>query len=177
MMIQFFHLPMYGLHAVLSAIVSWTVLTSLASYLRRRKMPPGPPGIPLLGNALQVPVSMPWFRFTEWKETYGEYHAVSILLVKLQIRIGPMFSLNMAGQPVVVLNTHKATSDLFGEQLQKLLLNRFFIFLFRSSFSHIQRPPAFHHGKRNTNWWGFYDLYQVRRSVRVFPINSSFCNA
>jgi hypothetical protein len=28
--------------------------------------------------------------------------------------IGPIFSLDLAGQPVVVLNTHQAAGDLFG---------------------------------------------------------------
>ena len=37
-----------------------------------RLMPPGPPGIPLLGNALQVPYTEPWHVFRTWKEQYGE---------------------------------------------------------------------------------------------------------
>ena len=39
----------------------------------RMKMPPGPSGIPLLGNMLQVPRSMPWFKFSEWKGKYGVF--------------------------------------------------------------------------------------------------------
>lgn len=31
---------------------------------------------------------------------------------------GPIFSLNLAGQPVVVLNNHKVTADLLGEHIQ-----------------------------------------------------------
>lgn len=36
----------------------------------REKMPPGPPGVPLLGNALQLS-NLLFLRFTEWKEEYG----------------------------------------------------------------------------------------------------------
>ncbi|KIY43086.1 hypothetical protein FISHEDRAFT_54191 [Fistulina hepatica ATCC 64428] len=42
-----------------------------------------------------MPKKMPWLHFTEWKAQYGT-----------------IFSLNLAGQPVVVLNSHKATGDL-----------------------------------------------------------------
>ncbi|KAJ6573863.1 cytochrome P450 [Mycena vulgaris] len=84
---------LYGLAAIVGA---QTVLHVVKSYLTRRKMHPGPTGIPVLGNALQVPTSMPWYRFTEWKEQYGD-----------------VFSLDLAGQPVLVLNTYKAATDLF----------------------------------------------------------------
>ncbi|OSX64673.1 hypothetical protein POSPLADRAFT_1044160 [Postia placenta MAD-698-R-SB12] len=56
-------------------------------------LPPGPRGLPLLGNVFQVPSKMPWLKFAEWKAVYGAE--------------GPIFSLNMAGQIIVVLNTHK----------------------------------------------------------------------
>lgn len=35
-------------------------------------MPPGPPGLPLLGNYLDMG-SFVWFKFTEWKEQYGKF--------------------------------------------------------------------------------------------------------
>ena len=37
----------------------------------RKVMPPGPPGIPLLGNLFQV-TTFQWLQFTAWKEEYGE---------------------------------------------------------------------------------------------------------
>ncbi|KAI0700086.1 cytochrome P450 [Cytidiella melzeri] len=73
-------------------VATWTVY----SYLRNRHAPPGPPRLPLLGNMLQMPTQMPWIRFTEWSEKYG-----------------PIFSLNILGQQIVVLNTSKAAADLF----------------------------------------------------------------
>ncbi|KAJ7834053.1 cytochrome P450, partial [Mycena olivaceomarginata] len=86
-------LIIYSLSAI---VIAQTVLYALKSYFRRRKMHPGPIGLPILGNVLQVPASMAWYQFTEWKEQYGD-----------------VFSLDLAGQPVVVLNTYKSAADLF----------------------------------------------------------------
>ena len=79
--------------------VIYVVNTIVRGILTRRKLPPGPPGVPILGNIWDVK-GKAWLQYTEWARTYG-----------------PIFSLNMAGQPIVVLNSHKVTADLFGALL------------------------------------------------------------
>jgi hypothetical protein len=44
---------------------------ALISVYRWSQMPPGPKGIPILGNLLQVPLSKPWFLFEELGKKYG----------------------------------------------------------------------------------------------------------
>lgn len=80
---------------VFAACVVFVLNVVIKTQLQRRKMPPGPPGIPLLGNALQLPSAFPWLKFTEWSKQYG-----------------PIYSLNLAGTPVVILNTFKTAADL-----------------------------------------------------------------
>ncbi|KAF7355868.1 Cytochrome P450 [Mycena venus] len=60
---------------------------------RGAKLPPGPPGIVFFGNLFQLSSRL-WLKFTSWK-TYGS-----------------VVYLNIAGQPIIVLNNAKAASDL-----------------------------------------------------------------
>ncbi|ETW77818.1 cytochrome P450 monooxygenase 60 [Heterobasidion irregulare TC 32-1] len=59
-----------------------------------RKLPPGPRGLPIIGNVF-LPRNQQWLMFTEWKKSYGA-----------------LVYLNMAGQPMVVINSHKVATDL-----------------------------------------------------------------
>lgn len=56
------------------------ILTGLfAIYVRfndRRSpvpFPPGPRGLPIIGNALDMPSSYPWETFSEWGKKWGKY--------------------------------------------------------------------------------------------------------
>jgi cytochrome P450 len=68
----------------------------LVRYIRSpwRKVPPGPRGLPLIGSALKL-VDRQWLIFTKWQKTYGD-----------------IIFLTALGQPVLVLNSHKAAADL-----------------------------------------------------------------
>ncbi|KAJ4470427.1 cytochrome P450 [Lentinula aciculospora] len=65
----------------------------------RAKLPPGPKGLPILGNLLQLQRTRPWLAFDKWTKQYG-----------------PIVYLNIAGQNTVVLGTRKAAVDLFERQ-------------------------------------------------------------
>ena len=86
-----------------------------ARYLQSpwRKLPPGPRGLPLLGNALDLR-SQQWLQFMKWKKEFGTIlfrRRLSDMLSDFLL-LGDVFYLNAAGQPIVVLNTQKVAADL-----------------------------------------------------------------
>ncbi|KAK7059719.1 cytochrome P450 [Favolaschia claudopus] len=50
-------------------------------------LPPGPRGVPVLGNAADLPRSHAWLKFTEWAKTYG-----------------PIVHLRILGKSIIILN-------------------------------------------------------------------------
>ncbi|KAG2077744.1 cytochrome P450 [Suillus decipiens] len=57
--------------------------------------PPGPPGLPLIGNILDMPHIKPWLIFTEWGKKYGHISHIEIF-----------------GQHIVVVNSVKTAMDM-----------------------------------------------------------------
>ncbi|KAJ3521356.1 hypothetical protein NM688_g9026 [Phlebia brevispora] len=79
------------------ALVGVRILLSLIrSYRLERSMPPGPRGLPFIGNALQLSTKLQFLQFDKWAE-----------------RFGPIYSLNVLGQRIVVLNSFKHAANLF----------------------------------------------------------------
>ncbi|KAI0662789.1 cytochrome P450 [Cubamyces menziesii] len=60
---------------------------------------PGPKRRPILGNALDIPLSKQWLTFQRWAEEHGD-----------------VFSISLLGQPVIVLNSVKAAKDLLDKR-------------------------------------------------------------
>ena len=46
-------------------------------------LPPGPKGLPLLGNLLDMPSRTPWIKFAEWSKVYGIPCQLDSLLLRL----------------------------------------------------------------------------------------------
>jgi hypothetical protein len=53
------------------ATVGLLLKSLLSSPSSQCKLPPGPPGIPLLGNIFDLPKKFPWLKLMKWKEQYG----------------------------------------------------------------------------------------------------------
>ncbi|THG92813.1 hypothetical protein EW026_g8223, partial [Hermanssonia centrifuga] len=90
----------------LFAIVATPLLRVVRACHLRKLMPPGPPGLPLLGNVFELPSKEMWKTFNEWNKRYG-----------------PIFSLNIAGQLIVVLNTFETVTDLLASAVLRATLN------------------------------------------------------
>ncbi|KAJ7359864.1 cytochrome P450 [Mycena albidolilacea] len=66
---------------------------------REKELPPGPPTIPILGNAHIFPTEFPHYKFTEWARKYGS-----------------LFSLKIGNDTVVVLTGAAAVKELMDKR-------------------------------------------------------------
>lgn len=62
---------------------------------RRKRCPPGPQPLPILGNMFEIPTENAWETYAQWKEEYGDIIYLEVL-----------------GAPMVILNSSKACNDL-----------------------------------------------------------------
>ncbi|KAI1794934.1 CyP450 monooxygenase [Ganoderma leucocontextum] len=88
-----------GLFGLL-AVVAYA--RSIVAWRKRSKnlpLPPGPKPLPFIGNLLDMPQLRPWIKFREHSLQYGG-----------------IVSYQALGQPIIVLNTTQATSDLLDKR-------------------------------------------------------------
>ncbi|KAG8884278.1 hypothetical protein FRB98_002518 [Tulasnella sp. 332] len=88
-------LPISSLLAI-ALVLNLAIIWYIFKHSRRSiRHPPGPRGIPILGNLLQMPTSSHWLKFADWARKYG-----------------PLTYVNVAGQPMLIVNTQEAAIDL-----------------------------------------------------------------
>ncbi|OCH88112.1 cytochrome P450 [Obba rivulosa] len=93
-------IPLVLFFATLVIVTIWRKSDkSKASAYRELPLPPGPKPLPFIGNALDVPVTLPWRTYAQWAKRYGD-------IVHLRI----------FGQPVIILNTIGPVLDLLDKR-------------------------------------------------------------
>ncbi|KAI9507628.1 cytochrome P450 [Russula earlei] len=99
-------------------VVSFCIIAFLHMFRRRRPalpFPPGPKGLPILGNALDMPNKNPWLTYLQWGKMYGKCFSDLIRGVDyiLEMIDSDIVHANFLGKHVIVLNSAKAVHELF----------------------------------------------------------------
>ena len=65
----------------ISSIVALLTVKRLLNARRRLPLPPGPPGLPIVGNVFDIPEEDFWWKYKEWGDQYGSspYHICTSL--------------------------------------------------------------------------------------------------
>ncbi|KAF9527201.1 putative monooxygenase [Crepidotus variabilis] len=90
------HLPFSAF--ILGGLLAVILYQSLSAR-RKDKLPPGPRGLPFIGNAHQVPKQTPWLTFADWAKQYGDLMYATVV-----------------GQPVIIINSRKIANELMDKR-------------------------------------------------------------
>lgn len=82
--------PLTLLDIALATLAVVLLKTIIARSKQRARYPPGPKGLPVIGNVLQMPKDREWLTFAQWGEQFGNIVYLSLL-----------------GQPMIILNSAK----------------------------------------------------------------------
>ncbi|KAJ7064904.1 cytochrome P450 [Mycena amicta] len=85
--------------SLLAAAVAVVLCVNLARKDSRRP-PPGPAALPIVGNLFDLPVHEPWKVYQDWSARYGS----------------DVIHMKVFGTDILVVNSAKAASDLFGHK-------------------------------------------------------------
>lgn len=94
--------------------IAVVLLALLVVYRARspwRLLPPGPKGLPVLGNLLQFD-NRPWLSFTRWGEKYGRSTTPHVTFNLTEILAGALLYLQVFGRSFIVINNLKTAADL-----------------------------------------------------------------
>ncbi|KAF8588294.1 cytochrome P450 [Ramaria rubella] len=73
--------------------------SEVPSSVKGLRLPPGPPGLPVIGNFFDIPKEREWEAPTRWARKYGDLVSIKIM-----------------GEPVVFINSLEAAHDLFDKR-------------------------------------------------------------
>lgn len=97
-------------------VFSFCTIVFLYMFRRRPALPfpPGPKGLPILGNALDMPRENPWLTYWQWGKKCSKYFPYSESIITFFGTIdSDIVHANSLGTHVIVLNSAKAVRELF----------------------------------------------------------------
>lgn len=137
----------------IAVLIRW-----IQSKRRNMSLPPGPKGLPIVGNLFDLPTVQPWKTYLQWSEKYGD-----------------LVFLNLPAQPTIILKSAKAAFELF-EKRSHLYSDRHSpimdqLIFWDFSFAHMRYGPVWRNHRRTFHQYfhlGVVSQYQPIQQAKVY---------
>ena len=98
----------------LGCIMIFYIARRALRYQHHHPLPPGPPGLPWIGNVIGINTSAPWVTYAEWARTYGRLQNASNSSSsnEADIYAGNVIYFQMLGKDVIIINSEKIAKEL-----------------------------------------------------------------
>lgn len=96
---------------VLLACILLIGFVVVAHRRRRSSRPPGPPGLPIIGNILDVIGPDLWETSQEWEKEHGVFDN-SLSASADNLLVGGIIFLDIIGTPIVIINDYEIAVEL-----------------------------------------------------------------
>ena len=100
----------------------WLVVLSIWLYVQVVKkspqvpLPPGPKGLPLLANLMDLPRLQPFVTFAKWGEIYGISIPAPSTSGSSDLYAGGIVHINVLGNSIIILNDAKHAIDMLAKK-------------------------------------------------------------
>ncbi len=101
---------------IVALLIAFILVAVVSLNRTRRSLPPGPKGLPILGNIFDVPKEFEWLAYARWSRQYGNAVSPSSKASAdsfCEFIGSDVIYLNLAGTPVIVVNSAHAAHELF----------------------------------------------------------------
>lgn len=79
-------------------------------------LPPGPEGLPILGNVLDLDVSAPWLSYTDWAKKYGTSQSSGSRCDSMMYNEGDIVYSTILGQEFIIINSEELAHKLLDQR-------------------------------------------------------------
>ena len=105
------------IHCFLVAAVCFVLAKAYVAYnTPQARLPPSPPGDPIIGHARKMPLEEPYKTFAEWGKRYGMCNISSCPSSDVLVLPGTVVHAQVFGNHIPIVNSVKAAMDLLDKR-------------------------------------------------------------